>query len=219
MVTLDTERLILRGWRDADVAPWAALNADPAVREFLGPPLTVEQSAASVWRFQEELERNGYGFWAVEVRDTGEFIGFTGLDPLDDDLPFDGVEAGWRLSRDAWGHGYATEAARAALTHGFDTVGLDEIVATHRGHQRAFAGRHAPARDDHRRSRRLRPPAGTARPAAPARALPRPGRPAEPALTARVPTPKTGRAGKRRHRAGVALPSPDRPRRTVAPPT
>ena len=129
MVTLDTERLILRGWRDADVAPWAALNADPAVREFLGPPLTAEQSAASVWRFQEGLERNGYGFWAVEVRDTGEFIGFTGLDPLDDDMPFDGVEAGWRLSRDAWGHGYATEAARAALTYGFDTVGLDEIVA------------------------------------------------------------------------------------------
>jgi len=129
VVTLDTERLILRGWRDADVAPWAALNADPAVREFLGPPLTFAESAASVRRFQEGFERNGYGFWAVEVRDTGAFIGFTGLDPLDDDLPFGGVEAGWRLARDAWGHGYATEAARAALAYGFDTAGLDEIVA------------------------------------------------------------------------------------------
>ena len=124
MVTLDTERLILRGWRDADVAPWAALNADPAVREFLGPPLTAAQSVASVRRFQEGLECNGYGFWAVEVRYTGEFIGFTGLDPLDDDLlPFGGVEAGWRLARGAWGHGYATEAARAALTYGFDVAG------------------------------------------------------------------------------------------------
>jgi RimJ/RimL family protein N-acetyltransferase len=129
VVTLDTERLILRGWRDADVAPWAALNADPAVREFLGPPLTAAQSATSVRRFQEGLERNGYGFWAVEIRDTGEFIGFTGLDPLDDGMPFAGVEAGWRLARGAWGHGYATEAARAALTYGFDVAGLDEILA------------------------------------------------------------------------------------------
>lgn len=128
MVTLDTERLILRGWRDADVAPWAALNADPAVREFLGPPLTFAESAASVRRFQEGFERNGYGLWAVEIRDTGGFIGFTGLHPLDG-MPFDGVEVGWRLARDAWGHGYATEAARAALAYGFGTAGLDEILS------------------------------------------------------------------------------------------
>ena len=128
-MTLETDRLVLRDWRDSDLAPWAALNADPAVREHLGPPITTEQAAASIRSFQEVLDRLGYGFWAVEVRASGEFIGFTGLDDVDDVMPFTGVEAGWRLARSAWGHGYATEAARAVLDHGFTTVGLDEILA------------------------------------------------------------------------------------------
>jgi len=75
------------------------------------------------------LDQNGFGFWAVEVRATGEFVGFTGLDVVDDGMPFTGVEVGWRLARSAWGHGYATEAAIVALEHGFGTVGLSEILA------------------------------------------------------------------------------------------
>jgi RimJ/RimL family protein N-acetyltransferase len=129
MVEINTERLVLRNWRDSDLPPWAAMNADPEVREHLGPPLSAEDAAASVGAFQDDLDRNGFGFWAVEVRASGEFIGFTGLDPVDDGMPFTGVEAGWRLSRSSWGHGYATEAAIAALDYGFATVGLPEILA------------------------------------------------------------------------------------------
>ncbi|WP_171169049.1 GNAT family N-acetyltransferase [Streptomyces sp. I05A-00742] len=129
MTELRTDRLTLRRWRDSDLEPWAAMNADPEVREHLGDLLTREQSDASVARFQAEFDRRGYGWWAVEVRATGEFIGFAGLDQVDDGMPFTGVEIGWRLARPAWGHGYATEAASAVLDHGFDTLGLPEILA------------------------------------------------------------------------------------------
>ncbi|MEU4061661.1 GNAT family N-acetyltransferase [Streptomyces wedmorensis] len=129
MTELRTDRLIIRAWRDSDLEPWAAMNADPEVREHLGDLLTREQSDASVARFQADFERRGFGWWAVEVRDTGAFAGFAGLDEVDDGLPFEGVEIGWRLARPAWGNGYATEAARAVLAHGFGTLGLPEILA------------------------------------------------------------------------------------------
>ncbi|MFC4531897.1 GNAT family N-acetyltransferase [Sphaerisporangium dianthi] len=129
MAELRTDRLILRRWRDSDLEPWAAMNADPEVREHLGDLLTREQSDASVSRFQAEFDRRGYGWWAVEVEATGEFIGFAGLDEVDDDMPFTGVEIGWRLARSAWGQGYATEAALTVLAHGFDALDLPEILA------------------------------------------------------------------------------------------
>ncbi|WP_225793083.1 GNAT family N-acetyltransferase [Streptomyces aculeolatus] len=129
MTELRTDRLVLRRWRDSDLEPWAALNADPDVREHLGDLLTRAESDASVARFQADLDRRGFGWWAVEVRATGEFVGFAGLDPVDDGMPFTGVEIGWRLARRAWGRGYATEAARAVLAYGFDTLGLAEILA------------------------------------------------------------------------------------------
>ncbi|MEU4144834.1 GNAT family N-acetyltransferase [Streptomyces parvulus] len=129
MTELRTDRLVLRPWRASDLAPWAAMNADPDVREHLGEPLTREQSDASVAAFRADFERRGYGWWAVEVRDTDEFIGFAGLDEVDDGLPFTGVEIGWRLARSSWGRGYATEAARAVLAHGFGTLALPEILA------------------------------------------------------------------------------------------
>jgi RimJ/RimL family protein N-acetyltransferase len=127
---IGTERLVMRGWRESDLAPWAAMNADPEVRRYLGPPLTSGQAEAWVLNFQDDLDRRGFGFWAVEVRASGEFIGFTGLGILDDEMPVaGGVEIAWRLSRPAWGHGYATEAARAALRYGFGAMELPEIVA------------------------------------------------------------------------------------------
>ena len=129
MSELRTDRLTLRPWRESDLEPWATMNADPEVRQHLGDVLTPEQSAASVAHFQAEFARRGYGWWAVEVLATGEFIGFAGLDAVDEEMPFTGVEIGWRLARSAWGHGYATEAARACLTFGFETLGLAEIVA------------------------------------------------------------------------------------------
>lgn len=129
MVSIETERLVLRDWRDSDYAPWAAMNADPEVRQYLGPLLTPDEAAASIRYFQESLHRNGFGFWAVEVRGTGKFIGFTGLDEVDEGMPFTGIEAGWRLARTDWGHGYASEAASAVLRYGFGELGLAEILA------------------------------------------------------------------------------------------
>ncbi len=135
---LRTDRLWLRQWRDADLDPWAAMNADPEVREFLGGTLTRAQSAESMARFRAGLAERGWGWWALEA--DGGFIGFAGLDPVDEDMPFGGVEIGWRLARPAWGHGYATEAARACLEYGFDKLGLPEILAiAAAGNQRSHA--------------------------------------------------------------------------------
>ena len=129
MAELRTERLILRGWRESDLVPWAAMSADPRVRRYLGPVLTGEQAAAWVLDYQDGLDRYGFGFWAVELRASGEFIGLAGLRRADQEAPFTGVELGWQLARPAWGHGYATEAGQAALAHGFGVLGLAEIVA------------------------------------------------------------------------------------------
>ena len=128
MAEITTERLIMRGWREADLASWAAMNADPEVRRYVGPLLTFEQAAALALNYQDDLDRYGFGFWAVEIRTSGEFIGFTGLSTVDEEMPF-GVEVGWRLARPAWRHGYATEAGLAALRYGFGTIGLREVVA------------------------------------------------------------------------------------------
>lgn len=129
MAEISTERLIMRSWRESDLAPWAAMNADPEVRRYVGPLLTPGQAEAWVLNFQDDLDRHGFGFWAMEVRASGDFIGFTGLDIVEEEMPVTGVEIGWRLARSAWGHGYATEAARAAMEYGFGILTLPEIVA------------------------------------------------------------------------------------------
>lgn len=127
---LSTDRLTLRRWRDDDLEPFAALNADPRVMEFFPAPLSREQSDALVERIEAGFDRDGYGLWALEVRASGELIGFTGLAVPGFEAPFTpAVEVGWRLARPAWGHGYATEAGRAALSFGFERIGLDEIVS------------------------------------------------------------------------------------------
>lgn len=120
----------MREWREEDLEPFAALNADPEVMEHFPAPLSRLESDAFAARSQERLDQRGYGLWALEVRDTGEFIGFTGLALQTFPAHFTpAVEVGWRLARSAWGHGYASEAARAALNHGFGPAGLDEIVS------------------------------------------------------------------------------------------
>jgi RimJ/RimL family protein N-acetyltransferase len=127
---LTTERLLLRGWRDEDRAPFAALNADPEVMEHFPAPLTAAGSDALIDRITAGFDEHGYGLWAVELRATGELVGFTGLAQQTFPAAFTpAVEVGWRLARAAWGHGYATDAATAALRYGFEVVGLDEIVS------------------------------------------------------------------------------------------
>lgn len=125
-----TPRLLLRRWHPDDREPFAALNADPEVMRYFRAPLDRAASDAFVDRIESSFDDLGYGLWAVEVRAEGRFIGFTGLARQTFTAPFTPcVEVGWRLAQDAWGHGYATEAARAALTVGFDDIGLDEIVS------------------------------------------------------------------------------------------
>jgi len=141
MTTLRTTRLLLRPWHAADRAPFAELNADPAVMEHFPAPLDRAASDALADRIAADLDRNGWGLWAVEAVATGRFLGFTGLARPGFTAHFTpAVEAGWRLARDAWGHGYATEAATAALGHAFGPLGLDELVSfTTAGNHRSRA--------------------------------------------------------------------------------
>jgi RimJ/RimL family protein N-acetyltransferase len=127
---LETDRLLLRQWRDSDLAPYAALNADAIVMEFFPRPLDRAESDASAARIQDHFARHGFGLWAVEVPGVAEFIGFVGLSVPAFDARFTPcVEVGWRLAREFWGRGYATEAARAALDFGFHDLGLVEVVS------------------------------------------------------------------------------------------
>ncbi|MGW4791298.1 GNAT family N-acetyltransferase [Nonomuraea sp. NPDC004297] len=127
---METERLIMRRWREADREPFAAMNADPEVMEHFPAPLTREESDALVVRIEDQFDRRGYSLWALEVRESGEFIGFTGLVLQTFDAPFlPAVEIGWRLARPAWGHGYAIEAARRAAQYAFEEAGLGDIIS------------------------------------------------------------------------------------------
>jgi RimJ/RimL family protein N-acetyltransferase len=121
---LRTDRLLLRGFTDADRPAYAAVNADPSVMATLGPVMTREQSDAHIDRMLVHWAEHGYGLWCVDL--DGECIGFTGL-ATPDFMPV--VEVGWRLRSDRWGHGYAPEAAAAALAFGFESCDLDEIVS------------------------------------------------------------------------------------------
>jgi RimJ/RimL family protein N-acetyltransferase len=128
--TLATDRLLLREWRDADRTPFAELNADPDVARFLNGPRDRAESDALIDRISAHWAEHGFGLWALERREDGRFIGFTGLYRPAFEAHFTpAVEVGWRLAREAWGLGYATEAGRAALAYGFETVGLDELVS------------------------------------------------------------------------------------------
>jgi RimJ/RimL family protein N-acetyltransferase len=128
--TLTTERLILRRWRESDREPFARLNSDPEVMRHFVRPLGREESDALVDRIEARFDERGYGLWAVERREDAAFLGFVGLAHHTFDAPFTPcVEVGWRLDKFAWGHGYATEAAREAVRFGFEEAGLDEIVS------------------------------------------------------------------------------------------
>ncbi len=123
--SLRTKRLLLRPWRDEDIAPFVEMSADPVVMEYLPP-------AGEGWVAwaRAHWDEHGFGQWVVEIPDEASFIGVVGLADVGYEAPFTpAVEVAWRLARAYWGRGYATEAARAALDYGFGELALDEIVA------------------------------------------------------------------------------------------
>ena len=124
-VDLRTERLVLRHWRDADRAPFAAMGADPEVMRFLPGLLTRAQSDALVDRIRTHFAEHGYGLWVVEV--DGAFAGFTGLQ-WSAATGRRALEVGWRLGREHWGQGLATEAGAEAVRFAFEERGLERLV-------------------------------------------------------------------------------------------
>jgi RimJ/RimL family protein N-acetyltransferase len=127
-VVIDTPRLRLRGWKESDRTPLAALYADPEVMRDYGARFERAASNLRFERYAAALARDGFSRWVVESR-AGEFLGYTGVMFWSEHLLGPTSEIGWRLARSAWGHGYATEAARAALDDVFARVGLQEVLA------------------------------------------------------------------------------------------
>lgn len=129
-ITLETDRLLLRQWKASDRAPLAAMHADPRVMEFLPGPLG--RAASDLWaaRCESLIAERGWGFWVVEEKSSGLFLGCVGLHVPTAELPFKPcVEVGWRLGFAHWGRGFATEAAESSLHFGFTRLNLSEIVA------------------------------------------------------------------------------------------
>lgn len=130
MTELRGTRVVLRQWRDDDIEPWVAMNADARVMEHFPSTLNREEAEEAALRIRRHLEAEGWGLWALEVPGAHVFAGFVGLALPTFDAPFlPAVEVGWRLPVEAWGHGYASEGAGLALDHAFDSLGWDEVVS------------------------------------------------------------------------------------------
>lgn len=130
LAALETERLTLRRWLEADREPFARMNRDPCVMEFLPGVLSREESDAMVERIEAHFEENGFGLWAAELRENDDFIGYIGLAIPRFEAAFTPcVEIGWRLAAAYWGRGLATEGARAVVRHAFEALGLRALVS------------------------------------------------------------------------------------------
>jgi len=130
MMTLKTERLILREWNEADREPFAQMNADSRVMEYLGETMSREQSDAVADRIEAHFKAHGFGLCAADLAESGEFIGFIGLAVPAFEAAFTPcVEIGWRLAAEYWGAGLATEGAREIVRYAFEELGLPELVS------------------------------------------------------------------------------------------
>lgn len=126
----ETERLILRSWQEDDREPFALMNADPKVMEYFPSLCSRQKSDYIIDYSNDEIEDSGYGFWAAQRKDTNQFIGFIGLHQFNEDLPFcPMVEIGWRLAKEHWGQGFATEGAKESLSIGFSQLSLKSIYS------------------------------------------------------------------------------------------
>lgn len=129
-IHIETPRMILREWKQSDRAPFARMNGDPVIMEYLPRSLTEKQSNDLVDRFNAHFKAHGYGLYATENKDSGDFMGFVGLRKVPFDAPFTpAVEIAWRLDYEFWGQGYCQEAACGVLDHAFGDLGLKEIVS------------------------------------------------------------------------------------------
>lgn len=127
---LESERLYLRQWQCSDFAAFAAMNADPEVMRYFPAPLSAAMSNTIAKKCQALIHENGWGLWAVSLKEAGAFIGFVGLNETHAAMSFaPAVEIAWRLHKDYWGKGYATEAAAVALRFAFEQLLLDEVVS------------------------------------------------------------------------------------------
>ena len=130
LIEFETNRLICRQWQPSDFPSFARINADPKVMEFFPKLLSALESNALAESIKDFIELHGYGLWAVELKDTNEFIGFVGLSKPKIILPFSPcIEIAWRLGSPYWGKGYASEAAAESLRLGFEILKLNEIVS------------------------------------------------------------------------------------------
>jgi RimJ/RimL family protein N-acetyltransferase len=129
-IFIETPRLILRDWLPDDAEPFIALNSDEEVMQFFPSVNTADETLDQIRRIKRHIQQHGFGFFAMERKDNGEFIGFTGLTQPGFAAHFTPcVEIGWRLSKKNWGYGYATEAGKACLELGFDDLKLDKIYS------------------------------------------------------------------------------------------
>ncbi len=127
---IETKRLILREWQQEDLLPFFHMNNDPEVMKYFPSALIQQKSDEYAEEIQRRISINDWGFWAVELKGDRSFIGFVGLNQPGIDLPFTPcVEVGWRLTRNAWGKGYASEAAKKSLEFAFGELGLHEVVS------------------------------------------------------------------------------------------
>lgn len=130
MVYIETPRLLLRDWTEEDILPFARMNSDKEVMEFFLNTLTEEETIAFYHRIRKEFEEYGYGLYAVECKETHAFLGFVGFHHIAFKVDFaPGVEIGWRLCREAWGEGYATEAAFACLDYAREHLRFKEVYS------------------------------------------------------------------------------------------
>ena len=126
---LQTPRLLLRQWQDDDLPAFAELNGDAEVMTYFPQPLSQQQSDETAEKLRNHISEHGWGVWAVELLDNKEFVGAIGLFPNAITPRGEAVEIAWRLRRQFWGHGYATEGAKAALLFAFEVLNLNAIIA------------------------------------------------------------------------------------------
>jgi RimJ/RimL family protein N-acetyltransferase len=127
---IETKRLILRQWKESDFEPFITMGLDQDVMQFFPNLLTPQESLNLIQKISSLIQEKGWGFWAVELKETHQFIGFIGLHSQPEQFDFSPcVEIGWRLAKEFWKQGYATEGAKAVLDYGFNILNLDKIVS------------------------------------------------------------------------------------------